>query len=373
MKFQLSTKSFSEALQHVSRAVPPKSVMPALEGILLKAQPGIVQLTGYDLEMGIETQLEADVTEPGSIVLSAKLLVDIIRRLPDDKVYLSSDDKNLTTISSGRSEYTILGLSPLEYPDLPEVDGVTALSFSQHLLKGMIEQTRYAIASSDTMPVHKGSLFSIENGTFDLVSVDGCRLALRTEAYSTDEPVRFIVPGKTLSDLSKMLSDDGKSEEEQPEPVQVFVAPKHIVFSVGPYKVISRLLEGNFLDYQNAIPKTSKTTVTMTARAVTEAVERASLIIDDKLKNPIKCSFADGQLTVTSTTSMGRATDVIDCAMEGEPVEIGFNSSFLLEALKNADCDEITFQLSGPLSPMKVMPSHGDYFTFLVLPVRIRS
>ena len=182
--------------------------MPALEGILLKAQQGTLQLTGYDLEMGIETQLEADVTEPGSIILSARLLVDIIRRLPGETVLLSTDEKNLTTITSDRAEYTILGLSSLEYPDLPQVEGDTGLTFQQNLLKNMIEQTRYAIASSDTMPVHKGSLFSIGNGKFDLVSVDGCRLALRTEPYSVAEAVRFIVPGKTLSDLSKMLSDD---------------------------------------------------------------------------------------------------------------------------------------------------------------------
>lgn len=368
MKLQIAKQTLTEALQNVSRAVAAKSPLPALEGILLQAEQTELRLSGYDLDMGITTSVPADVAEPGAIVLTARLLVDIIRRLPADTVDLEADERNMTTIRCGRSAYSIMGIAAVEFPDMPKPDSSAVLSFPQHLLKNMIAQTRYAVATSDSMPVHRGSLFSLEDGVFHLVSVDGCRLALREEPYAVEEPARFIVPGKTLSDLEKILSDD-----EEAAPVSVYLSPKHIVFEVGSYRILTRLLEGNFLDYRNAIPKSAKTTVTVGTRPLIEAVERASLIIEDRLKNPLTCKFSDNSIQISAVTAMGHAEDSVDCAITGDPVEIGFNSGFLLEALKNADCDQVSIQLSGPLSPMKMLPAEGSHFTFLVLPVRIRS
>ena len=369
MKITLEKQRLLDALSNVQRSVSSKSPMPVLEGILFQASGSALTLTGYDREMGITTTIAAQVEEPGEIVLSARLAVDIVRRLPKETVELAVDEKRLCTIRSGRSSFQLMGVDAAEFPQLPQTDGAPQISFPQYLLKDMIGQTRYAISQSDAMPVHKGSLFSLDGERFDLVSVDGCRLALRQEPYRCETPVRFIVPGKALADIEKMLSDDRDGEEQ----VTVCPSAKHTTFKLGAYQVVTRLLEGNFLDYRNVIPENGKTTVTLNTRELIEAVDRASLIIEDRLKNPLCFEFKQNEVTLSVNTTMGHAEDEVDCATEGEPVRIGFNAGYLLDALKNANCDKVTMKLSGPISAMTIRPAEGDNFIFLVLPVRIKS
>ena len=369
MKVVLEKQRLLDALTNVQRSVSAKSPMPVLEGILFQAAGSSLVLTGYDLEMGITTTIDAQVEEPGDIVLSAKLAVDIVRRLPKDTVTVTADEKHLCSIQSGRSSFQLMGVDAEEFPQLPKTDGAPSISFPQYLLKDMIAQTRYAISQSDAMPVHKGSLFSLDGEKFDLVSVDGCRLALRQEPYRCENPVRFIVPGKALSDVEKMLSDDRDGDEQ----VEVCPSAKHATFRIGKYQLVTRLLEGNFLDYRNVIPESGRTTVTLSTRELIEAVDRAALIIEDRLKNPLCFDFRPGSVTLSVNTTMGRAEDEVDCATDGEPVRIGFNAGYLLDALKNANCDKVTLRLSGPVSAMTIRPAEGSNFTFLVLPVRIKS
>ncbi len=366
MKFTVNKSDITEAVSNIQRAVSTKTSIPALEGILLSATETGLELCAYDLELGITTVIPAFVMEPGKAVLSAKLFSDIVRRTPAETVTVSVDEKNMATLESGYSRFSIIGIPAEEFPELPKLSDSTQISLPGALLKSMIRQTLFAIAESDAKPIHQGSLFSLENGILDVVSVDGYRLAVRREAVDFSEDLSFVVPGKTLSELLKLIKD---SEE----PVEISAGRRHILFKIDNYTVISSLLEGEFLNYKAAIPPESQTEVVLKTREAIDSVERVSLLITDRLKSPIRCLFDNNEVKLNCTTSMGRASDQLDVEMTGQSVEIGFNNRYLLEALRNTECDEVKVQLGGPLSPMKVVPKEGDSFLFLVLPVRLKS
>lgn len=366
MKFTVNKSDITEAVSNIQRAVSTKTSIPALEGILLSATETGLELCAYDLELGITTVIPAFVMEPGKAVLSAKLFSDIVRRTPAETVTVSVDEKNMATLESGYSRFSIIGIPAEEFPELPKLSDSTQISLPGALLKSMIRQTLFAIAESDAKPIHQGSLFSLENGILDVVSVDGYRLAVRREPVDFSEDLSFVVPGKTLSELLKLIKD---SEE----PVEISAGRRHILFKIDNYTVISSLLEGEFLNYKAAIPPESQTEVVLKTREAIDSVERVSLLITDRLKSPIRCLFDNNEVKLNCTTSMGRASDQLDVEMTGQSVEIGFNNRYLLEALRNTECDEVKVQLGGPLSPMKVVPKEGDSFLFLVLPVRIKS
>ena len=366
MKFTENKSDITEAVSNIQRAVSTKTSIPALEGILLSATETGLELCAYDLELGITTVIPAFVMEPGKAVLSAKLFSDIVRRTPAETVTVSVDEKNMATLESGYSRFSIIGIPAEEFPELPKLSDSTQISLPGALLKSMIRQTLFAIAESDAKPIHQGSLFSLENGILDVVSVDGYRLAVRREPVDFSEDLSFVVPGKTLSELLKLIKD---SEE----PVEISAGRRHILFKIDNYTVISSLLEGEFLNYKAAIPPESQTEVVLKTREAIDSVERVSLLITDRLKSPIRCLFDNNEVKLNCTTSMGRASDQLDVEMTGQSVEIGFNNRYLLEALRNTECDEVKVQLGGPLSPMKVVPKEGDSFLFLVLPVRLKS
>ena len=366
MKFTVNKSDITEAVSNIQRAVSTKTSIPALEGILLSATETGLELCAYDLELGITTVIPAFVMEPGKAVLSAKLFSDIVRRTPAETVTVSVDEKNMATLESGYSRFSIIGIPAEEFPELPKLSDSTQISLPGALLKSMIRQTLFAIAESDAKPIHQGSLFSLENGILDVVSVDGYRLAVRREPVDFSEDLSFVVPGKTLSELLKLIKD---SEE----PVEISAGRRHILFKIDNYTVISSLLEGEFLNYKAAIPPESQTEVVLKTREAIDSVERVSLLITDRLKSPIRCLFDNNEVKLNCTTSMGRASDQLDVEMTGQSVEIGFNNRYLLEALRNTECDEVKVQLGGPLSPMKVVPKEGDSFLFRVLPVRLKS
>lgn len=366
MKINCSKNALSEALSNVSRAVATKTTLPALEGILIKAHGSSVSLTAYDLELGISTEVEAAVAEEGDIVLSARLLLDMVRRMPTERVQIASDEKGYTLISGGVTEFNIIGISADDYPELPEVGGGEQVTLDALTLKSMINQTIFSVAVTDTRPVQTGSLFELDENTINIVSVDGFRLAMRRERLQNGKVMRFIVPAKTLSEVSKLIAEDEKQ-------VNIYVGRKHIIFDVDGYKVISRLLEGDFLDYKNAIPEGGTSRVRVSVRSFGGCVERASLLITDRLKSPIRCVFEQDIVKISCVTTIGKAYDEVGCQNEGSKVEIGFNNKFLLDALRACDTDEVFLEMSGPLSPMKILPPEGDSFLFLVLPVRIKS
>ena len=315
--------------------------------------------------MGITTTIEADVREPGEIVLTAKLFGEIVRRLPEDTVFIQTDAKMNTIIRSGKTDFSIIGISAMEYPEIPSVNDGVGFTVPQNLLKSMIRQTIFAVAQTDNRPVHTGIQFEIEPNNLRLVAVDGSRLAMRCEAIQSQESLRFVVPGKTLGEVLKLLSDEDT-------PMSMAVGRRHIVLEIGGYAVISRLLDGEFLPYRKAIPQQITTTIRVKTREFMNAVDRASLVINDRVKSPLLCEFKENSVKVSCTTPLGSACDETDAKIEGKEEEMGFNSRFLQEALKNTETDEVRIELGGALSPMLVLPAEGESFLFLVLPVRLK-
>lgn len=366
MKFSCNQKDFSSAVTNVQRAVSTKSNLPALEGILIKAEEGRILLCGYDLEIGITTYISCNVQEKGEIVVSAKLLGEIVRRLPENTVNIETDEKMIVYINSGCAEYNIVGISSEEYPELPKVDEMENLSINSNILKTMIKQTIFAISDDPTKPTYTGSLFNIENNLLNIVSVDGFRMAIRQEAISCEKNSKFVVPGKTLSEILKLISDEEKS-------VEIVIGQRHAVFKVENYSIISRLIEGNFLDYKTTVPAESKTEMIINTRSFIASVERMSLLTSDKIQSPIRCVVEDTQIKLFCSTAIGKANDAISAKITGENVEIGLNCRYLLDALKNTETDEVKIQLNGSLTPMKVVPTQGDSFLFLVVPMRFKQ
>ena len=368
MKLTCDKLLLGDSLTNVSRVIAGKSSIPALEGVQLKAYGGALTLTGYDMEAGITTAIAADIETEGEIVLPARLFSDMIRKLACEQVSIAVGENLLTEIVGGATKFNIMGIPSEEFPELPQVDEGEGVSFPQPALKSMIEHTLFAVAATDAKPVHTGSLFDLEDGRLNVVSVDGYRLALRSEQVQTSQSMRFIVPGKVLGEIVKLLKDDAE------QPVSLTVSRRHILFDIGSYVVVSRLLEGEFLDYKASLPQEHKSLVNVNARQMIECVERASLLISDRLRSPLRVTFSEeGCIQIACSTPLGKSYDEVGCDITGDGVEMGFNNKYMLDALKAADTDEVRIEISGPLSPIKILPPEGESFLFLVLPVRLKN
>lgn len=364
MKISFNKAELVQAVSNVQRAVSTKNSNAALEGILVKAQDKKVTLCGYDLEIGIRTDLNAFIIEEGEIVLSAKLFSEIVRRMPDEIITIETDDKFITYINSGVADYQIVGISAYEYPELPSFEELESFELNGNLLKNMIKQTCYAISDNQSKPIYTGSLFDLKAGYLNIVSVDGFRMAVRKEKIDEDLNFNFIVPGKTLSEVMKINCDDDVS-------IRVIVGKKHVIFKIDNYSIVSRLIEGKFLEYAGTIPVGAQTSLRVKTREISSSVERMSLLTNEKLQSPVRFIVADEGIKLFCTTVVGKASDYINLPFEGSEVEIGFNNRYLLDAIRNADTDELLLEFNGPLKPLKVLPVEGDSFVFLVVPMRL--
>lgn len=371
MKFICSSQILSEACMNVQRATSAKSTnLPTIEGILIKAENDRIMLTGYDLEVGIITSVEGRVEQTGSVILNAKILCDILRNVPDDLVSIECDDRLICKIKSGDSEFSIMGFSETDYPELPSVSGGFPIVVNGEVLKDMIKKTIFAAAENDSKVIHTGIRFEVTSGNIRLVSVDGYKLAIRNEKidYNGEEKI-FVVPKKTLNEVVKLVDNC--------ENISLIVASRHILFECGNYVIISRLLEGEFLSYKSAITTTAKTEVKVNTRRFISSIERTSLIITERIKSYVRCIFDTDSIKISSTTALGTANDRILADIQGERVEIGFNNKYLLDALKVCDIDEIIVRLNGATSPIIIVPEddgsliYERNFLFMVLPVRM--
>lgn len=369
MRFHCDKATLCEAVNSVAPAVSAKSTVMALECVLLRCREGRLSVIGYNLELGITKEIEVQSAENGEILLNARLFGEILNKMPEGSVSVASDEKLLTVIKSGGAQFTILGMSAEEYPEIPLVSEERSFRLPADTLRSMISQTLFAVSQDMNTPVLTGALFEKKGGFLHLVSVDGCRLALRREPVAGEEDFRFIVPGKTLSELLKLTSRYAGGEEE----ILVKAGGKHIVFCCGGYNMISRLLEGEFIDYNAAIPREYKTRLTVSARAFAESIGRASIIISEKIKNPVKAVFENGVAAISCETSMGKVTDSFPVALEGEPVRIGFNNKYMTDALKASELDELIIEINTAFSPIKLLPKEGDSFVFLVMPMRLKD
>ena len=368
MKFSCEKALLQAAISPTSRAVSPKSSIPALEGILLEAGSDL-RLTGYNLETGIRTIVPADIREEGTLVLGARLFGEIVRKLPDDIVTFQSENY-MVNIKCGMSEFNILGTDPEEFPELPTVEYQNSLILPQSRLKAMISQTLFAVSDNESRPIHTGSLFEVDSEGLTIVSVDGYRLALRHESIDKKEGAEtfsFVVPGAALSEVEKICSDVD-------EPASVTQGARHVMFKVGDTMLVSRRLEGEFLAYRQAIPPNNTIHVEGDTRALLSSIDRVSLIISDKLKSPLRCVFDSNLLKISTKTAIGDAYDECPLSGDGGGLEIGFNNKYLMDALKAAPADKVRLELTTGVSPCVILPTEGEEnFLYMVLPVRLKA
>ena len=367
MKIKCNREMLSDAINKVSRAVALRSTMAALEGIYFRTEESSLYICGYNLELGISTKILANVYEEGSVVLSSKLFCEIVRKMPGDELEINCTENLITTIRSTDAEYSIIGISASDFPELPVIESDHRISLPQGMLKSMISQTIFAVSDSDSRPTCTGSLFEITENRIRIVSVDGFRLAMRTEAITGTFDTSFIVPKKTLEELLKLLEDD---EEKRAE---ICATRRHIEFMINGCTIISRLIEGDFLDYNNAIPSQNDKEVRVSTRRMIEASERMGLLISDAIKSPVRCVFGNDEITFNCRTAVGSATDRFSADAPNEPLEIGFNNRYLTDAFRAVSTDEVRLIIGSPVNPVKVLPPEGENFLFLLLPVRLQK
>lgn len=367
MRFICDRDSLSEAISNVSRAVPQKSTIQALEGIRVKVSPNTVELTGYNLEMGIRTTIIANTSDNYEFVVNTRLFSEFVRKMPGDEVTVEVDTNNVINISSDATECSFSGIAADEYPDLPVVDNKRSFAVKATTLRSMINMTSYAASLNESKPILTGELFDIEGGSFNLVAIDGFRLAIRCELTDSKEDYHFVVPKKALQEVSTLIKDDDDKN------CTVCVNDRHIIFEVNNVFVISRLLEGAFHNYKLSIPTSYKTEVIVSKKDFVTSLERCSLIIDDKNKSPIRCEVENGVIKISCRTSIGRVNDAISADISGETVTIGFNNKLILEALRAAEGDKVRVRFNGAMKVIEILPLEGESYIFLIMPIQLRN
>ena len=372
MKFVADKKSLLSMILPAASAASNKTTLPALEGLLFTLKGDTLTVCGYDLEKGVRTMGTVVPMQEGAVIINAQKITSIIRNFPDCDICIESDERNMVRITGGMSDFTIHGVTAEVYPGLPELGGDNAFNISRSLMKDIISSTVFAVAQSEARPILTGELFMIENRTLTVVALDNFRLAMREEkncVFDNDNRFSFVVPGRALTDLARLLDDSD-------EPLRVEFTAKYIIFKLGDTVFFSRLLEGEYLDYRRALPTQNKIFATINRSEFIESAERASLLVDEKLRTPLRCRFEDNSLNISCNTQYGSVNDNIRIKKEGDDIEIGFNNRYLLDALKACKDEKIVASLSTPLMSMMIEPAEKDgnsNYTYLVLPCKLKD
>lgn len=367
MKIICNQKLLANKIGIAQKAINGKTTLELLKGLLLSAKDEQLKLTGYDLEIGIETYTQAEVIEEGEIVVNARLFGDIIRKLPDSFVEIETDDENNVYINCVNSRFKIKGDSAKEYPKLPEVNDEDLYNIPQDILKNMIKQTVFAISQDQTKPILMGELLEISNGNVSLVAIDGYRLAVRScKVNDIINNAKVIIPGKALIDVNSLLS----SEDED---IKLGFDDKNAIFMINDTKIITRLLEGDFIDYKKLLPREHNSKIKLNTKDLLNSIERASLLSQSEKNNLIKLSIRDSVMVITSNTDKGNVYEEVSLELEGDYLDIAFNSRYFLEGLKNIDSEEIFIEFTTNINPCIIRPVDEVEYIYLLLPVRISS
>ncbi|PJI08356.1 MULTISPECIES: DNA polymerase III subunit beta [Clostridium] len=365
MKFICEKNILQEAIMTAQKAVTGKSTMPVLQGIYMNAENNQLTLIGSDIDLSIETKINVEVLESGRVVLDARLFSEIIRKLPNSKVEIITTENNCVEITCNKSKFTLIYLNPDDFPSLPEINEDSIFTINQKTLKSMIKGTSFAIAQDETRPILTGVLFEVKNAKLNLVAIDGYRLALRSEYIDSETSINAVIPGKTLNEVIKILEDEGD--------VNITFTSNHILFNLGDTKVISRLLEGEFIKYNSIIPEEYNLNIVAKKEDLLDCIERASLMAKDGNNNLIKLDIEDDLMVITSNSQLGNVREEMNIILQGQPLKIAFNSKYLIDVLKIMNEDEIVMNFSSSISPCIIKNKENDDCTYLILPVRLAA
>ena len=360
----------SEILNSVNislKAVPAKTTMPILECIIIEVTDSIIKFITNDMELGIETIVNGFITSAGSVAINAKIFSDIIRKLPDGDIVIETDSNYMTTISCEKSVFTIIGKSSEEFPALPKIERKEAMVLSQFSLKEIIRQTVFSISDNESNNIMTGELFEINGNEFKVVSLDGHRISIRKILLKNDfAATKVIVPGKTLNEISKILS--GEIEDE----VRIFFTEKHILFEFDNTIVLSRLIEGEYYKINQMLSGDYETKLTVNRKMFLECIDRATLLIKESEKKPIILNIAQDSMELRVNSMIGSMNEEIDIVKDGKDILIGFNPKFLMDALRVIDDEEVTVYMTNPKAPCFIKNEEESYI-YLILPVNFST
>ena len=359
MQFRLQKTELKQALANVGKSIALKSTIKALEGVLITISQGQATLTAYDLLEGITTVISSEGMDEGKFIIQPKLLIAIIAKLPTEDINFVVDDNSMT-INSGKVNFSLPVQSAEEYPNIPTFENSNAITLQQDTLKSMIMQTVYCVAQNDTKPILTGELFEITDNQLNVVAIDGYRLAVRTEPI-TAENIKTVIPASALNKVAGILTTGECS---------LAICDKHAIFKIGEYTIFTRLLEGEFHNYKQSIPTANTIEVIADSKLLIDSLERCNLLTTERIKSPVKCTFADGQINISLKTAVGKINDIVPAEIIGGDIEIGFNARYMLDALKATDGGKVNLLLTNANKPMTIQ---GDNYTMLVLPVRLKN
>lgn len=366
MIFSVERQKLLDAVTRLQRVVGAKTSMPVLEGILISAEQGKVTLISYNLEMGLKKEIYAKCDETGDVVINAKLLSDILRRMNGLQVEISSDSRLNCHIKCGEATFDIMGMAAEDFPEMPTVGSGKTVTVDGKILSDMVKGTFFATAQNEgAKPVLTGINVTIEDGIMQFVAIDGYRLAIRKQKVYISDDFSFLISGKAILEAVKLI-------DEETENVEISVGERLISFNINGYAFISRLFEGEFVNYKKTIPLEYTQRVVLNTRELINTIERVSLLISESFSTPIRCYFNELNVVFTCATSMGRATETFNTKVEGESFEIGLNSRYLLDALKAAENEQVQILFNGPNNGVLIEPLEGDEFKYMIMPMRLR-
>ena len=358
MKIICNKSALLTGVNTVLKAVPARTTMPILECILIDTTSGVIKLTANDMDLGIETTVDGDVLDKGCIALEAKLFSEIVRKLPDSEVTIETDDNNKALIKCEKAKFNIAGKDGEDFVALPEIEKTHFITLSQFSLKEIIRQTIFSISDNESNRMMSGELLQIDQDQLRLVSLDGQRISLK-ESY---DPIKAVIPGKTLNEISKILSGDMDDD------VRIYFTDRHVLFEFDQTVVVSRLLEGEYFQIDKMISSDYNTKITINKKELQGCIERASLLIRESERKPIIINVTDGSMEMKIQSAMGSMNEDIDISKEGRDIMIGFNPKFILDALRVIDDEEITMYLVNPKAPFIIKNDEQSYI-YLVLPI----
>ncbi|MEA4921974.1 MAG: DNA polymerase III subunit beta [Eubacteriaceae bacterium] len=370
MKFKCNQQTLAKCLNTVSKAITTRTTIPVLKGILLTAtEDNKLTMTASDMDMSIEKIIDANVEESGSTVVAAKLFGDIIRKLPNEEIIIKLNEDGSVNIKTLSSEFNIIGMTADEFPNIGDIKDVKAqLSFNKDMLKDMIRKTHFCASIDESKGIIVGVLMELEKDSFNMAALDGFRMAVAREKMSSEKEENIIISAKKLNEISKILS-----ETESDEDVNFIVSDKKAVMLLEKTKVVVRLLEGEFIKYKDILPKEKNTTMVIDKNELLASIERASLLAKEGKNNLIKFELEENLLSISSTSEEGKVKEEIMMDKEGEDLEIGFNSKYVMDALKVIEDENIVMEFNTSTTPCILKPLEGNSYEYLILPVRIPS
>lgn len=368
MKIICTKSDLLESVTIVLKAIPSRTTMPILECILIDASSNEIKFTANDMELGIETVVKGDIEQRGKIAIDAKIFSDIIRKLPDSEVIIESDENYVARILCEKASFTISGKSEDNFSYLPYIEKDKYIELSKFALKEIIRQTIFSIADNESSNrIMTGELFEIQNNKLRVASLDGHRISIRyLTLKSSYDSVKVIVPGKTLNEISKILSGDAQ------EYVSIFFTNNHILFEFDNTRVVSRLIDGEFFKIDQMLSKDYETKVVINKKEFLDCIDRSMLLVKEGDKKPIIVNITDGTLEIKINSAIGSMKEEIDIDKEGKDILIGFNGKFLMDALRVIDDEKISIYLMNSKAPCFIYDDKGEYI-YLILPVNFNN